>query len=212
MFRILWTAVLCSGAAWAQYTAERTAAPPGEVAPGIAALVNDEGFRIRNGDEPYCEIWFRRPAEHSADQPGAASADNKPGVTLPQVPVGALEGVIHFDQDAEDRRGQTVRAGFYTLRYAVMPSNDEHLGAAPHRDFLLLVPMADDPDPKARPNAEALVTISRRVSGSEHPAILSVWKSPSESDGFSRQGDDWVLDTSADGQRIALIVAGTADR
>lgn len=210
MLRIALGSWLCVCAAFGQYRAERVGPPPAEVTPAIASLVGDQGFRLLDGKAPYCEIWLRQAsADLGKDASGKAE---KSGVTLPAMTEGSFEGLIHFDGDAEDRRGQPIHAGFYTLRYAVMPSNDDHLGAAAHRDFFALVPAADDADPQTRPSAEALAAMSRRASASEHPAVLSVWKSASESDGFSRQGDDWVLETEAAGYRIAVILAGTADR
>src|SRR5579871_1654442 len=116
MLRLLISAILCAAAGCAQYRAERIGAPPADVAAQIAGIVDHEGFLIRQGDAPYCEIWLRRADEGARD----AQKSEKPGVTLPGVAEGELLGVLHFDQEAQDRRGQAIRAGFYTLRYAVM--------------------------------------------------------------------------------------------
>src|SRR5262249_2275917 len=83
-------------------------------------------------------------------------------------------GVIHFPDAASDFRGQTVAAGFYTLRYGLMPSDGNHLGAAPNRDFLLLIPSASDPDPSTKFEFQKLVALSRQASASKHPAVLSM--------------------------------------
>ena len=40
---------------------------------------------------------------------------------------------------SSDIRGKVVKPGVYTLRYALQPQNGDHLGAAPNREFLLLV-------------------------------------------------------------------------
>ena len=76
-----------------------------------------------------------------------------------------------------------------------MPANDDHQGAAPQRDFLLLTPAAEDRDLNATPNFDALVAMSRKASQTAHPAVLSFRKAETDSPGFSQQGDtDWVLE------------------
>jgi hypothetical protein len=99
----------------------------------------------------------------------------------------------------------------YTLRYAVMPANDSHRGAAPQRDFLLLTPAEDDGDLAAVPNFDTLVAMSRKASHTSHPAVLSWWKAEADSPGFSQQGDaDWVLQSTLGDTPVAIIVAGVA--
>ena len=119
-------------------------------------------------------------------------------------------GVIRFDGRGADRRGQAIPAGLYTLRYAHMPANDSHLSAAPQRDFLLLVAAADDPNPESTPKLDGLLALSRKASGTGHPAVFSIWKASAEAAGFSQRGDDWVLETTVGTTPIAVIVIGTA--
>ena len=194
---------LCSVSLFAQYKADPVAAPPLELAANIAALMQSSGFRITNEGAPYCEIWFResRPSGQNSSQPN---------VTLPMVPFGALLGVIRFNGTGIDRRGQSLKAGVYTLRYGILPMNGIHEGAAPQRDFLLLTPAAEDKDPNARPSFDALVVMSKKASLTPHPAVLSFWKADADSPGFSQQGDDWILQTKLGDTPIAVILAGTA--
>jgi hypothetical protein len=190
---------------WAQqYKADRAGAPPPEVASGIAQALERSGFQITDKGARYCELWLR------ASLP-ASPHSNEPNVTLSNIPVGALLGVIRFDGKGSDRRGQAIQAGVYTLRYGIMPMNGDHEGAAPQRDFLLLTPAADDRDLNATPNFDALVAMSRKASHTPHPAVLSCWKADTDSPGFSQQGDtDWVLQSKVGDTPIAIIVAGTA--
>src|SRR5438445_3157375 len=152
-----------------QYKADPAGALPPEVAPAIAQALQKTGFKISNNGAAYCEVWFRN------SQPSGAKTSEQ-NVTLPSVPMGALLGVIRFSRNGSDRRGQTIKPGVYTLRYGIMPMNGDHQGAAPQRDFLLMVPAADDKDLNAAPNFEALVAMSRKASGTPHPAVLSFWK------------------------------------
>jgi hypothetical protein len=99
----------------------------------------------------------------------------------------------------------------YTLRYGIMPVNGDHQGAAPQRDFLLLTPAAADQDLSSTPNFDALVAMSRKASGTPHPAVLSFWKADTDAPGFTKQGDaDWVLQTKLGDTPIAVILVGVA--
>ncbi len=55
-----------------------------------------------------------------------------------------------------------------------MPTNGDHLGAAPQRDFAALVPAADDKDPTTMPDLDATIKMSTKASGTAHPAVLSL--------------------------------------
>lgn len=187
-----------------QYKADPTSAPPPGLAANITQVLQKSGFKISNNGTAYCEIWFR------SNQPSGPNSPEQ-NVTLPSIPQGALLGVIHFDGNGADRRGQPIKPGTYTMRYAIIPMNGDHQGAAPQRDFLLLAPAAEDKDPNSTPNLNALVGMSKQASGTPHPAVLSFWKADSDSPGFSQQGDDWVLQTKLGETPIAVILIGTAN-
>jgi len=192
-----------SSAIWAQYKADSAGPPPPELKPAVAQVLEKSGFLISNNGAKYCEIWFRSELLDAGARP------KEPRVTLPNVAVGALLGVIRFDAPGADRRGQPIQPGLYLLRYGILPDNDTHQGAAPNRDFLLLTPAAEDQDPNSTPNFDALVALSRKASRTQHPAVLSLWKAETDAAGFSQKGDtDWVLQTSIGNTPIAVIVAG----
>jgi hypothetical protein len=203
--RFTWPLLLASTCVWGQqYKADKAGPPPPEVASGILQALGKSGFQISNNGAAYCDIWLR------VSLPPSASSKEQ-NVTLTNIPPGTLVGVLRFDGPGLDRRGEAIRPGVYTLRYAVMPANDPHRGAAPQRDFLLLTPAGDDRDLAAAPNFDALVAMSRKASRTAHPAVLSLWKADADSPGFSQQGDtDWVLQTTLGDTPVAIIVAGVA--
>jgi hypothetical protein len=207
--RWAWPLLLAPAALWGQqYKANKAGPPPPEVAAGIAQALATTGFQISDNGARYCEIWLRAslPSGQRSKEPAALS-----NVTLPNIPIGALVGVMRFDGQGSDRRGQAIQPGVYTLRYGIMPLNDDHQGAAPQRDFLLLTPAGEDRDLNAAPNFDTLVKMSRKASGTAHPAVLSVWKAEGGSASFSQHGDsDWVLEAKVGDTPIAIIVAGTA--
>ena len=75
---------------------------------------------------------------------------------------------------------------------------------------MLLVPAADDKDLNAAPSFDALVEMSKKASGTPHPAVISIWKADDSKTGFSQQGDDWVLQTKLGDATIDVILVGTA--
>jgi hypothetical protein len=83
-------------------------------------------------------------------------------------------GVIHFDKNTKDYRGNVIAAGTYNLRYEIQPSDGDHLGTAPTVDFLLLAPTAADADPAATYNFDQMVGLSRQVTGKKHPAPFNL--------------------------------------
>jgi hypothetical protein len=203
------TVLMASATMWGQeYKADKAGPPPPELAPGIAQALDKLGFQISAAGAAYCELWFRAslPSGHATDQNARLT-----NVTLANIPVGALVGVIRFDGNGSDRRGPAIQPGVYTLRYAIMPLNDNHQGAAPQRDFLLLTPAAEDRDLNATPDLDALVTMSRKASRTPHPAVLSLWKADADSPGFSQHDEtDWVLESKVGDTPIAVIVVGTS--
>ncbi|MGA2215197.1 MAG: hypothetical protein ABSH31_18125 [Bryobacteraceae bacterium] len=200
--------LLAFSVAWGQpYKADKAGPLAAEVASGIAQVLAKTGFQISNNGTKYCELWFRTELPVVPRN----AAENPPNVTLPHVPVGALLGVIRFEAPGSDRGGQSVQPGVYLLRYGILPDNENHQGAAPHRDFLLLTPAANDRDAGATPDFDALLAMSRKASRSAHPAVLSFWKTDTDAPGFWQQGDtDWVLETAIGDTPIAVIVAGVA--
>lgn len=189
----------------AQYKTEPAGAPPSELAPAISQALQQQGTKILSSSgSVVCEIWL------VAKMPTGGST-NDPNVTLGTVPQGALLGAIQFTGQGSDRRGQNIKAGVYTLRYSLIPVNGDHQGAAPQRDFALMTPAADDKDPHALPNFDALAAMSRKASGTPHPAVLSIWGAAANDPlGFNKQGDsnDWALTAKVGDTALSIILVG----
>lgn len=140
----------------------------GSVSEPMRQGLEGKGYRLILTDgTPIGEIWLR--AELPA-QPKKEAAD----VLYSQFSPSEFVGVIRLEANATDFRGQALAAGFYTMRYALMPNDGNHLGANPNRDFLVLVPAASDPDPQAVFEFSKLVGLSQQASSTKHPAILSL--------------------------------------
>jgi len=83
-------------------------------------------------------------------------------------------GVIVFAKNTRDCRGNLIPAGAYNLRYELQPNDGAHLGVTPTPDFLLLVPAAADRDPDQTYSFEQLVSLSKQVTGKNHPAPMNL--------------------------------------
>jgi hypothetical protein len=132
-------------------------------------------------------------------------------IVLP-VAQGTLLGVLRFPSAGYDRRGQTVKAGVYTLRYSNYPVDGSHQGVAPQRDFAVLTPLSADPDPNATPSYEALIDASIKGVGTPHPAVLSLEAPSGAVPALAKEGDnDWVLKVKVGDLLVAIIVVGKVE-
>ena len=196
---------MAAGAAFSQYKVEPAGPPPAGLPGSIAATLQKDGSKVAGG-APVCEIWFVSTAP-------SGPKTTEEAVSLPTIPQGALLGALRFPGRGSDRRGQTIQPGVYTLRYSLQPVNGDHQGVAPQRDFLVMIPAADDTKPDAIPNIDDLMKMSRKASGTPHPAVLSM--SSSANGAFpelKKEGDsDWVLHAKIGNLPVAVIVVGKVE-
>ena len=198
---------MAAGAAFSQYKLEPAGPPPPDLPASIAATLQKDGSKVAaGGGAAFCEIWFRSTAP-------SGPKTSEEGVTLPAVPQGALLGVLRFPGRGSDRRGQAIKAGVYTLRYSLQPVNGDHQGVAPQRDFLVMTPVADDAKPDAVSNLDDLMKMSRKASGTPHPAVLSMSSSSNATvPELKKEGDsDWVLHAKIGDLAVAVIVVGKVE-
>ena len=208
-------ACLVPASGWAQADKVESLGPLTEssVPEQIRQAVGPKGYRVTaDSATPAVEIWYRKeiPA-----QPQAGSAD----AVYERLAPWSLVGVLHFTKGSTDFRGQSIAAGFYTLRAALMPDDGNHLGVAPSRDFLLLVPPSADPGPDTTMKFLDLVALSRQASGTKHPAPMSLV--PAEggvAPSVTKDGEGHVTFiapirlSSGEDIPLALIVKGTASQ
>jgi len=139
------------------------------ISESVRKALEEKGYRVLQADgRVVCEIWFR------AAVPLQAGKTAEPDVVYAGLEESTFLGVIIFPQPTTDYRGQAIKPGAYTLRYALYPADGNHMGIAPNRDFLLLVPADLDQDAAARYSFEELVKLSAKAAGTNHPAGLSL--------------------------------------
>ncbi|MFQ5720347.1 MAG: hypothetical protein ACE5IK_12435 [Acidobacteriota bacterium] len=172
----------------------------GPASDAIKAALVAEGYKvIRPDGSEVCRVWLRREISGLAQ--------------------GVLVGLISFPEAWSDFRSQPVAAGSYTLRYARMPSDGNHLGASPTPDFLLLLSLEDDADPATIPDFDRLVALSSKVSGMNHVAPLNLARVGQQSDfpaiGFNEDDLEVLfarIKTPDAELRLALVIAGAAEQ
>jgi hypothetical protein len=195
----------CASLAFAQqYKLEPISTAPPNLPSAYSSVIDTKGYRVSGPSGPWCEIWFRK----SIPTTGKAL---EPNTTLP-LAQGTLLGILRFPGPGSDRRGQTIKAGVYTMRYSLFPVDGAHQGIAPQRDFALLTPIAGDADPNAAPDFDKLVAQSK-TGGTAHPAVFSL-EAPGGSTfpALAKEGEnDWVLSAKAGDLAIAIIVVGKVE-
>ncbi len=203
-FLLLLMSVSVAALLWAGYALQPAGPPPGELSPGIVAILAPQGYKVVDDQgQVYAELWFRKD---SPEGPPTGEVD----VTWDTVPHGTLIGVIRYPNGGEDRRGQKIRPGVYTLRFSYYPVDGAHQGVEPSRDFLVLSPASIDKDANATPSFDQLMDMSRKASGTRHPAVIPVWKAePGDwQQGLAQTGEDWVLSVKVGETPISVIVKG----
>jgi hypothetical protein len=131
----------------------------------VKKLLTQQGYRVTLNDGSTIDLWPRAQLAMA----GKARED----ATYPLAP-STFAGVIHFEKNTRDYRGNAVAAGTYHLRYELAPNDGDHLGTAPTPDFLLLVPPQADRDPDQSYTFEQLVALSCQVTGKKHPAPFNL--------------------------------------
>ena len=194
-------------AALAQAKVESIAAVP-TASESITKAVADHALRFTSAGNTI-QLW---PARSVAGDANAAD-----GALYPDLPRGAFAGVIQFSSEAADFRGQKIPAGTYTLRYAVLPADGNHLGVAPSPDFFLLVPVSNDVNPDALLPYPRLIRLSAKAAGTNHPAAFSLVAASKSSPSVSTDEKGHVsvtFDLNVNGKSlpVALIVIGVAEQ
>jgi hypothetical protein len=191
---ILAVALLAALPAFGQdYKAEALTTPaPADVPKVLQDLLQPQGARFLDGEgKPFAEIWLAKSVT------GQATPNTSGDVIYGSVDPGAFVGVLHYVQDGSDFRGQHIKSGYYTLRYDLIPQDGNHMGVSQYRDFLLLVPVAQDTDPSTPVKFDDLMKLSRQASGTGHAGVLcldTTDSAPATLPGaFKDDMDNWAL-------------------
>jgi hypothetical protein len=171
--------------------------PGGDVSQAIQSTLQPQGESLLDSSgKTLCEVWMQK------DLVAAQNPDSSANVLYGKIAQGSLVGVIHFPAATKDYRGQNVKAGYYTLRYELIPDDGNHMGVSQYRDFLLLVPAAKDTDGTKPVTFTDAVQLSRDSTNTGHPGVLMM-DPVSDSDKtfpavFQDYSQNWALQEQAE--------------
>jgi hypothetical protein len=175
------------------FKVEPASALPDGVPSSLSAVLQSPGINIvSQSGKPWCGLWFRKELPKTSESAGA-------NAKYPDLHTGLMVGILRFPSESTDYRGQVIKAGTYTLRYALIPQDGNHMGASPIRDFLLLTPSAEDASsPDAEIAFDDLMKMSRKATGTNHPGVIVLGFPPESSEGpglFQDDMEHWVYKT-----------------
>lgn len=175
----------------ATYKLEKTTTAAEGVPSALGSALQPDGYKILDDSgKVLCEVWIRKEIAN-LNKPASKSAKYQ------DLHIGTLVGVIKFPAEFTDFRGQPIKPGTYTLRYAVIPQDGNHMGVSPILDFLLLIPASEDnKDPDAEMAFNDVVALSKKATGTNHPANLLMSLPPDSVKEAVVEKDDmdhWVL-------------------
>jgi len=165
---ILASQLLVAGMAFGQtYKVESAGAPPAQLSKSLQDALESQGTRVLNDQGgTLLEVWLGKTV------PTNSSASPSSDFLFPSLSEGEFVGVLHFPNPGSDFRGQAIKAGFYTLRYGLIPQDGNHMGVNPTRDVFVLCPVAADSNLDASLKFDDLVKLGRQSSGTPHPGFL----------------------------------------
>lgn len=165
-----------------------TEAPPAELSDSIDAVLAAGGQRAIV-DGKTLEFWWVKSLPLMPSSSGVAWED---------VAEGTLVGAVSLPVAYTDNRDRPIAAGVYTLRFALLPLDGSHSGAA-RREVLLVCP-ADSDKSAASLGHDDAIDLAKETASAAPPAAWSL-----ETTGADEQPLD-VLKTDDDQTVIVFEV------
>jgi len=141
--------------------------PPKELDASIRAKLRTKAVELLDGENPVYGFWL------SAELP-LQSKPASAGKALDAIKQATLLGVVAVSRDQRDYRDDELRAGIYTMRFALQPQDGNHLGTSEFNYFAVLTPAKMDNKLDGISDYKALVKASSKETSTDHPVILSL--------------------------------------
>jgi phosphopantetheinyl transferase (holo-ACP synthase) len=188
------------------------AEPPKELKDNVRKLLAEKSVQFFDDKgNQLAEIWFRKELPVKA-----TDAQIQNGLTYQEVAQTTLVGAVRIKDTLGDYRKQKIKAGVYTMRLAIQPMDGDHMGTAPHGEFLLLVPASEDEGKEAF-EPEKLHDLSKKASATGHPAVFLLFPVAKKDLGKPpalqmRENKHWslnvTLDVTIDGKKKGVLGFG----
>lgn len=154
-------------------------APPAQLDAAIRANLQNKALQLLNGDKPVYEFWW------CSEVPLQAKPASLPKA-LDSLKQAELIGAVQVHAAQRDYRDDELRAGVYTMRFALQPQDGNHLGTSEFSWFAVLTPAKLDTKPDGIATYKALVKASSKETATEHPLILSLRPASSDASELPR--------------------------
>lgn len=180
--------------------------PPEEIAEEVRGALNPAGQLVTLASGTTLEFWFRSEAPAGSGSP--------PGATFPDLGVGTLVGAVRIGGPWSDYKGNSIEPGLFTLRYGVRPEDGNHMGVSVHLDFVLLVPVAEDPTIEVEWGQDDLNIMSFGATGIGHPGVMSLapnYEGVSEPTIFEDDSGGWAFAWPWQGLTLGFVVEGEGE-
>jgi hypothetical protein len=141
--------------------------PPAQLDAAVRSTLQNKAFQLLDGDKPVYEFWLC--SELPLQSKPASLAKALDALKQPE-----LMGAVAIGSDQRDYRDDELRAGVYTMRFALQPQDGNHLGTSEFNYFAVLTPAKLDTKPDGITTYKALVKASSKETATEHPVILSL--------------------------------------
>lgn len=184
-----------------------------EVSAAMKGALQPQGLRVTGENGATFEMWLRKVIPQKAGSSGTSYGT---------IADGTFVGILKYDEEGGDFRGQTLKPGTYTMRYQTMPSDGNHMGCSPSPEFVLLSLVGEDTDPNGVVGYQDLIKNSRKASGAPHPAVLylTIPEGADKPAFHAAEENDWALEATTKAQPaggaeidfpIAVILIGKAE-
>jgi len=141
---------------------------PKEISEPIRAVLQSKAVQLLDGDKPALEIWLRTELPLKS-KPAA------PNEALNAVPETTLVGaVVVSAADLHDYKNNDIPKGIYTARFALQPSDGDHLGTTEFTTFVALIAADTDKELTGINQFKPMVKASGKLTSSGHPVVVSL--------------------------------------
>lgn len=141
--------------------------PPGDFDASIKEVLSNKCVQLVGEEGPVLEFWLRDPVPLQS-APGSVEG------SLDAIAPTTLVGVVRATEQQRDYRDDEIFEGMYTMRYATLPQDGNHMGVAPFRYFVLLTPPFLDEELDSFDAQAALEEASLEDTASAHPVNMSL--------------------------------------
>ena len=204
---VLAAVVVAAATVWAADPSVKTveAEAPQELAEPIRSVLQARAIQVTTDDGLLGEFWFR------TDFPVAEGVTSELEVEFTQIKMGTLVGVVKLGRAWSDYKDNNIEPGLYTLRFGIRPADGNHMGVSIYRDFVLLIPVAQDQELEMPWSKDDFAMQSFGATGIGHPAVMSIfpiWEEISEPSIVKNDMDQWTLAMPFDNLAFGLVVEG----